>query len=156
MRRMTLACCATSWKSQQIRDLGADMMTDSEDSPDVGGKDDRLLSWDQVERIASISRSTAWRMERDGAFPRRVRVSPGRVGWWESELTLWKRSRSGRIPPPPPRKGARVPRLPGMARSMPRPAPEPTPAAPAAADPLPSKKARRRPTDPGIQIDFGF
>ena len=79
-------------------------MTVDEGAPDVGGRDDRLLSWDQVERIASISRSTAWRMERDGAFPRRVRVSPGRVGWWESELTQWKRSRSGEVPPPPPRK----------------------------------------------------
>lgn len=134
-------------------------MTIGDEGPtDVGGKDDRLLSWDQVERIASISRSTAWRMERDGAFPRRVRVSPGRVGWWESELTHWKRSRSGQIPPPPPRKGARVPRLPGMPRSMPRPAPAPAPAtaAPAATHSPPRKKARRRPVDPGTQIDFGF
>ncbi len=80
-------------------------MTVDEGAPDVGGRDDRLLSWDQVERIASISRSTAWRMERDGAFPRRVRVSPGRVGWWESELTQWKRSRSGEVPPPPAAQG---------------------------------------------------
>jgi prophage regulatory protein len=77
-----------------------------------------------VEHIASISRSTAWRMERDGAFPRRVRMSPGRVGWWESELTVWKRTRGGPLPPPP-LKAPRTPRLPGMARPMPAPAAAP-------------------------------
>ncbi len=134
------------------------VMTGDEGPPDVGGRDDRLLSWDQVERIASISRSTAWRMERDGEFPRRVRVSPGRVGWWESELTQWKRSRSGEVPPPPPRKGARAPRLPGMPRSMPRPGSgsEPAPNLPVAAPALTPRKRRRRPADPGAQIDFGF
>lgn len=132
----------------------------------TGGKDDRLLSWDQVEHIASISRSTAWRMERDGAFPQRVRVSPGRVGWWESELTMWKQTRSGELPSPPSRKAARAPRLPGMARPMPNPqstaskdppghtipdlnAPRPVAAAPA-------RKGRQKPQGSIDQIDFGF
>lgn len=119
--------------------------------PDVGGRDDRLLSWDQVERIASISRSTAWRMERDGTFPGRVRVSPGRVGWWESELTLWKQTRSGQLPAPPPRKAARAPRLPGMPRAMPQPA-----VAPASDPSRPETRRRRKPAVPSNQIDFGF
>ena len=131
-----------------------------DNSVEVGGKDDRLLSWDQVKRIASISRSTAWRMERDGAFPRRVRVSPGRVGWWESELTMWKRSRTGQTPPPP-RKAARAPRLPGMPRPMPRPGqavekPVIQTAPSGAARPKPMRTNRRKPTVTANQIDFGF
>lgn len=133
---------------------------------ETGGKDDRLLSWDQVEHIASISRSTAWRMERDGAFPRRVRVSPGRVGWWESELTAWKRTRSGELPSPPSRKPARSPRLPGMARPM----PSPRAAVPThirledasfdrrSPEPATTSAKKGRGKAPGLvgQIDFGF
>ena len=139
--------------------------TGDEASVEPGGREDRLLSWDQVEHIASISRSTAWRMERDGAFPRRVRVSPGRVGWWESELTSWKRTRGGQLPSPP-LKAPRTPRLPGMARSLPTPV-----AAPAGAT-IPERSAGESPgaairparaprgsgrsrTSPD-QIDFGF
>lgn len=134
---------------------------------ETGSNEDRLLSWDQVEHIASISRSTAWRMERDGAFPHRVRVSPGRVGWWESELTNWKRSRTGELPAPPSRKPTRSPRLPGMARSMPRPkaaAPRAIPQEQPAPDRLsPEPAARAQPkralakrTGSVDQIDFGF
>lgn len=132
-----------------------------QEAPEVGGKEDRLLSWEQVRLIASISRSTAWRMERDGAFPRRVRVSPGRVGWWESELTWWKRTRSGPTPPPPPRK-----RLSTPLRSAAEPALRPTPSpaepssAPSAVKPSsgrlgmgPAGRAAKRQTS---QIDFGF
>jgi prophage regulatory protein len=126
---------------------------------EVGGKDDRLLSWEQVRLMASISRSTAWRMERDGAFPRRVRVSPGRVGWWESELTWWKRTRSGPTPPPPPRKPLRTPHSPA-APSVRHPTPTSDEAPPAAAaqespgrvDGRP-KQRRKSHTN---QIDFGF
>ncbi|MBA4806234.1 AlpA family phage regulatory protein [Brevundimonas sp.] len=130
-----------------------------------GGREDRLLSWDQVEHIASISRSTAWRMERDGAFPRRVRVSPGRVGWWESELTSWKRTRGGQLPPPP-LKAPRTPRLPGMTRPMPTPvaAPDRTtpPDAPtgqgagAGSSPANARRGRGRSGASPDQIDFGF
>lgn len=147
-------------------------MADSRDftgARDAGGRDDRLLSWRQVQRIAGISRSTAWRLEREGGFPARVRVSPGRVGWWESELDQWKRSRSGRLPSSP-RKPARVPRLPGTARPTPPLGPEkrPLPDAPAAGsegatDGRGGRRTgagwawkRRRTRVPTRQMDFGF
>ena len=83
---------------------------------EAGGTGDRLLSWERVQDITGISRSTAWRMQRTGEFPSPVKVSPGRVGWWESELTAWKGQRlgAGKVRTP-----AARPRLPGMARSMP-------------------------------------
>lgn len=58
-----------------------------------GGPGDRILFWPQVKGIVPFSRSTVWRMQRTGAFPLSVQVSPGRVGWWESELLVWTRSR---------------------------------------------------------------
>lgn len=63
---------------------------------EVGGRDDRLLSWSRVHDLTGLSRSTAWRLQRVGAFPKSVALSPGRVAWWESELTAWKKTRSSR------------------------------------------------------------
>lgn len=41
--------------------------------------------------MTGLSRSTTWRMQRTGAFPRSIALSPGRVGWRESELAAWPR-----------------------------------------------------------------
>ena len=40
-----------------------------------------------------VSRATIWRWERRGDFPARRRLGPGVVGWLESELDEWARSR---------------------------------------------------------------
>ncbi|WP_313472868.1 AlpA family phage regulatory protein [Brevundimonas sp.] len=85
------------------------------ESIDSGGPEDRLLPWRRVQDIAGISRSTAWRMQRIGEFPTPVTVSPGRVGWWESELTAWKGARGTTRALVPPSR----PRLPGMSRRTP-------------------------------------
>lgn len=63
-----------------------------------GGRDDRLLAWPAVRDITGLSRTTAWRLQKTGDFPLPVVVSPGRVGWWESELAAWKISRAPRRP----------------------------------------------------------
>ena len=54
---------------------------------------DRFLCWQRVYEIVCLSRSTVWRMEGRGEFPRRVQLSPNRVGWPESEILKWKESR---------------------------------------------------------------
>lgn len=77
-----------------------------------GGPEDRLLLWDRVHDMAGISRTTVWRMQQSGAFPTPVPVSPGRVAWWESELTAWKTSRSNARPLKPPMQ----PRVSGRTR----------------------------------------
>lgn len=83
---------------------------------ETGGREDRLLPWGRVRDIAGISRTTAWRMQQTGDFPTPVPVSPGRVCWWESELTAWKATRGTTKPLAPPSR----PRLPGMPRRSPR------------------------------------
>jgi predicted DNA-binding transcriptional regulator AlpA len=57
-------------------------MTDGDDN-----KPDSLLPWVEVLARVELSRTTVWRLERAGTFPRRVRKSPGRVGWRESEIS---------------------------------------------------------------------
>jgi prophage regulatory protein len=53
-----------------------------------------ILDEPTVEELTSLSRTTRWRMERRGEFPRRVRLSPGRVGWRQAEIEAWIRSRT--------------------------------------------------------------
>lgn len=121
-----------------------------------GGRDDRLLGWERVQDLVGISRSTAWRLQRAGDFPKPVQLSPGRVGWWESELTAWKASRGAE--PRALRKPARAPRLPGLARSMPTPAATVAGSSPTGTDRSPAtpRKRSRKPTASSQQIDFGF
>ncbi|MCH4267316.1 MAG: AlpA family phage regulatory protein [Brevundimonas sp.] len=84
--------------------------TPEDEAVETGGREDRLLPWGRVRDIAGISRATAWRMQQTGDFPSPVPVSPGRVAWWESELTAWKGARNQAKPLALPMR----PRLPGM------------------------------------------
>ena len=47
---------------------------------------ERLILQSQLKEIVPFSRTTVWRLERDGKFPKRRQVSPGRVGWLASEI----------------------------------------------------------------------
>ncbi len=50
----------------------------------------RLLHWKKVQNIVPISRTTAWRLEKSGLFPRRRQLMGTRnVVWVESEILDW-------------------------------------------------------------------
>ena len=70
--------------------IPADVGVESEAS---GPAEDRFLPWAKVEELAGISRTTAWREQKRGAFPAPVVLSRGRVGWRESEVAAWKAAR---------------------------------------------------------------
>jgi prophage regulatory protein len=53
----------------------------------------RILREPEVYRRTGISRVTRWRWERDGMFPRRVRLGRNIVGWREHEIQEWIESR---------------------------------------------------------------
>ncbi len=53
----------------------------------------RFLSSKQVQERTSLSRTTLWRLEKEGLFPSRIQVSPRRVAWSEAEVTDWLKSR---------------------------------------------------------------
>ena len=130
-----------------------------------GGPEDRLLTWDRVRDVTGLSRSTAWRLQRQGDFPEPVRISVNRVGWWESELTAWKATRISRKSERPRSLMApRAPKLietarssrPGNDQTSPESSGE-TPAAPpmSAVRTEIRPRARKRHVS-ADQIDFGF
>ena len=53
----------------------------------------RFLSSKQVQERTSLSRTTLWRLEKEGLFPSRIQVSPRRVAWSEAEVIEWLKSR---------------------------------------------------------------
>ena len=55
---------------------------------------DHVLSPREAWRFAGISRSTMYRLEGVGAFPRRIQISEGRTGYLASELDAWLKARA--------------------------------------------------------------
>jgi prophage regulatory protein len=55
---------------------------------------DRIVRRRELKSIAGVSPVTAWRLEKAGDFPARVRLSRGLVGWKLSELLEWVGSRA--------------------------------------------------------------
>jgi prophage regulatory protein len=50
----------------------------------------KMLLEDQVLDIIPVSRSTLWRMERDGKFPHSTYISANRRVWFEDEIIAWQ------------------------------------------------------------------
>ena len=53
-----------------------------------------FVRWPAVRDATQLSRSTAWRLERDGLFPARRQLSANAVGWLRSEIEGWISSRA--------------------------------------------------------------
>lgn len=54
---------------------------------------DRILRASEVHDITGLSRTTIWRMENKGEFPRRVSLGGNLVGWRLSEVNHWLSTR---------------------------------------------------------------
>ena len=52
-----------------------------------------FLSERQVLRKIGVCRSTLWRYQKNGVFPKRRRIGPRRVGWLDSDVEAWMKSR---------------------------------------------------------------
>ena len=50
---------------------------------------ERFLREPEVRQITGLSRTTRWRLEREGRFPKRRKITEGAVGWLESEIDGW-------------------------------------------------------------------
>ncbi len=56
----------------------------------VGGLDNRyFLSVSQTCDLVGLSRTTLWRLEQRGEFPKKVLLSPMRKGYRTSDLSKW-------------------------------------------------------------------
>ena len=56
----------------------------------------RLLSKRQLKEMVLYSPQHIARLEKAGAFPRRVQIGPNRVGWVAAEVEDWLRQRMDR------------------------------------------------------------
>ncbi len=53
----------------------------------------KVLNITQVTNMVGLSRTTIWRREREGDFPKRIYLGGRRVGWDAEEVTDWLQSR---------------------------------------------------------------
>jgi predicted DNA-binding transcriptional regulator AlpA len=60
-------------------------------APDKSGPR-RMLSEKQVLEIVPVGRTTLYRMERSGRFPRSTYISPNRRVWFEDEIIAWQKA----------------------------------------------------------------
>jgi prophage regulatory protein len=64
-------------------------------APDRG----RFLRMPDVVRETGLSRSTIWRREREGSFPKRVPLSANATGWWSEDIDRWSADRRAKASP---------------------------------------------------------
>ncbi len=57
----------------------------------------KLLRFPAVRERTGLSRSTIWRLERHGQFPKHRRISANAVAWVEEEVTSWIQAKIGSI-----------------------------------------------------------
>ena len=50
---------------------------------------ERIIRASELQKITGLSRTTLWRLENKGDFPRRIKLGAGSVGWRNSEVTQW-------------------------------------------------------------------
>ena len=55
----------------------------------------KLLRFPVVRERTGLSRSTIWRLERRGEFPKHHRIAPNVVAWSEHEVSRWIEERLG-------------------------------------------------------------
>lgn len=55
-----------------------------------------VLREKKVIDITGLSRTTIWRQEREGKFPRRIKISERAVGWLKSDILNWLKDRKGK------------------------------------------------------------
>jgi predicted DNA-binding transcriptional regulator AlpA len=53
----------------------------------------RFLRFKEVGLMCGLSRTTIWRMQRDGKFPERRRIGPNAVRWLAGDVEEWIRTR---------------------------------------------------------------
>lgn len=55
----------------------------------VDENQERILRKRELLNMIGLSDATVWRMERDGKFPKRLRLGGNSCGWLRSEIYEW-------------------------------------------------------------------
>lgn len=54
---------------------------------------DRHLTRNEVKKRVNLSSTQIARLETSGEFPAQIKIGPRRIGWLESEITMWMQER---------------------------------------------------------------
>ena len=65
------------------------VVSKSEPSTSKPAEPERFIRLDTVIMLTKLSRATLWRMEREGRFPKRVKIGLRAVAWRESDIREW-------------------------------------------------------------------
>ena len=49
----------------------------------------KLIRIKELEEITGLSRTTIWRLEKNGKFPKKVKISSRLIGWRSSDIENW-------------------------------------------------------------------
>lgn len=55
---------------------------------------ERIMRKPEVLNMVGLSDPTIWRMEKDGTFPKRLRLGGNSCGWLETEVIAWLSERA--------------------------------------------------------------
>jgi len=82
-RKCMMECAMIAVKRQEA---------DTEDGAPHHSRPRRMLNEKQVLDIVPLSRTTLYRMEKAGRFPKSTYISPNRRVWYEDEVIAWQRA----------------------------------------------------------------
>lgn len=54
-----------------------------------------IMRSNALQQYVQLSRTTIWRLEKSGQFPKRVRLGQNSVGWLKGDVDTWLESRKG-------------------------------------------------------------
>lgn len=54
---------------------------------------DKIIRSKEVQELTGLSRTTIWRLEREGKFPARVPLTASNVGWRLTDVQEWIRKK---------------------------------------------------------------
>lgn len=54
---------------------------------------DKIIRSKEVQEMTGLSRTTIWRLEREGKFPARVPLTASNVGWRQADVQDWIRGK---------------------------------------------------------------
>ena len=55
---------------------------------------DRFIRERECFRLTGLSRTTRWRLEQKGEFPKRRKLSQNAIGWLDSEIRAWQQAKA--------------------------------------------------------------
>lgn len=56
---------------------------------------EKIINVKQVQEVTGLSRTTIWRLQRTGNFPKNFHISPARKGWRLSDVENWIQEMAG-------------------------------------------------------------